>query len=77
MSEKYNGWSNYETWNVALWAGNDEKSYKYVRANMPYTAAKAESIAREMYSEGTPDMDNPADMDKVNWQEIAESWNEE
>ena len=25
----YNGWSNYETWNVALWLDNDEGSYNY------------------------------------------------
>lgn len=25
----YNGWSNYETWNLALWLGNDEGSYNY------------------------------------------------
>lgn len=25
MSEKgYNGWTNYETWNYALWIGNDQ-----------------------------------------------------
>jgi hypothetical protein len=30
-NREYNGYSNYETWNIMLWAGNDEPLYKLVQ----------------------------------------------
>ena len=29
--DTYNGWTNCETWNVALWLGNDEGLYEMAR----------------------------------------------
>ena len=31
MSETYNGHPNYASWNVSLWIGNEEPSYRYWR----------------------------------------------
>ena len=41
---KYNGWTNYETWNVALWIDNEEGSYNYWR-----------ETAQEVYDESEAD----------------------
>lgn len=43
-NKTYNGWSNYETWNVALWIGNEEGSDSYWR-----------EVTQEVYDEAEAD----------------------
>ncbi len=31
MCKEYNGYPNYQTWNVSLWLDNEESTYNYVR----------------------------------------------
>jgi len=35
-TETYQGWANYETWNVALWIGNDYGLYNQARRSKNY-----------------------------------------
>lgn len=47
MSERtYNGWTNYETWNVKLWIDNEEGSYNYwrERSQEAWDKAKGEDL---------------------------------
>ena len=37
MPTDYNGWTNYETWNVALWIDNEESSQGYWRTESQET----------------------------------------
>lgn len=39
---KYNGWTNYETWNAALWMGNDLDEYWREQAKEFYAEASAD-----------------------------------
>ena len=41
-AKKYNGWTNYETWNVALWFDNDSSEYWAEIAQDSYFAAEAD-----------------------------------
>ena len=49
----YNGWSNYETWNVSLWIQNDEGLYNACRRMSDYQ--QVVNLMREVGSKETPD----------------------
>jgi hypothetical protein len=83
----YNGWTNWATWNVALWVDNREEYY-YARlatatmnAGKEWTAETVEDFVRAIFPEGTPDMADGVMMvdglDAVNYEELTEHWNEE
>jgi hypothetical protein len=76
MKNKYHGWANYTTWNIDLWATScDEKTYRHVEDNKPYTPAKAKRVARQLFGNATPD-GAKLSAKCVDWKEIADAWNE-
>jgi hypothetical protein len=86
----YNGWRNYETWDVALWIDNDQGSYYYARELVADAARDAEPETRridvadalkEWFEAGAPEMAASAYSDllnaamgEVDWLEIADHY---
>jgi len=78
-TDGYNGWTNWATWNAALWMNNNESTYhNRIRRHRfdEWTGDDVATFFQEFFPKGTPDMDKN-DLGKINWDEIARSWNEE
>ena len=76
----YNGWKNYETWNVALWLGNDEGLYRTAKdfadqCEGRLSGKTAQWFVYEIMPNGTPDFKDRGGAvayRKVHWPSIAE-----
>jgi hypothetical protein len=62
MTEEYNGWKNYETWNVALYLDNDEGTYLAVKEYVKDTLNSTDDLSYDglieylgIENESTPD----------------------
>jgi hypothetical protein len=87
MSDKsYNGWTNYETWNVALWIDNEPGTYeesrdmaRHARSERDLATALqswVEDMAPDLGASMFSDLLNAA-LSEVDWDEIAEHFYEE
>ena len=85
--DKYNGWTNYETWNFMLWADNDEPTYKKIKelvkdAVTIHGVATVSGLAddlKELAENEAPELKTSfysdvinASIKEVNFEEIAE-----
>ena len=81
--QEYNGWTNWNTWNVLLWLDNEYNLYKikesFVRRNehKQNFESLVKSFLLDMFPNGTPDMESAEEMEHVNYKEITETWQED
>jgi hypothetical protein len=82
-TKEYNGWSNWETWNVLVWLDNEQSLYNakksFIRRNEHKQNFEiiVKSFLTDIFPNGTEDMKSAKEMEEVNYMEIAETWKEE
>jgi len=66
--QTYNGWTNYETWNVALWMQNDEFLYNTAKACVEYCGDN--ETPYEKFIRCMNNCDCFKTTDDVNWDDV-------
>lgn len=85
QEQKYNGWTNYETWNVQLWLDNEEADADEMRRLAKENKKDPHELAGKIqdYIVDSSPLDEVASLyadllnaafSNVNWYEIAEHW---
>lgn len=80
----YNGWANYETWNVNLWIQNDESFYNHMVGELRFileahewdwenvSLAEVRGLIREVLGSKTPDGVSTSHPE-INWMELSDA----
>lgn len=80
----YNGYTNWATWNIMLWASNDEGIYKQISEFVKWFSGriafekKVYCLFMDLFPYGTPDMEF-GDMKDVDWKQVTKhltEWND-
>jgi len=78
---EYEGYTNWDTWAVALWANNERKHYEATRmkpaAFLKKYALRYKREIYRFYSDEEGDESRQVDFDMVNWDELAEDFSAE
>ena len=78
MTDKppYNGWTNWATWNGAVWFSNKHHIYQQRIRTREWDSGMVSEFFSDCFPNGTPDMEQ-ADIRDINWTEIASHWTDE
>lgn len=76
-TERYNGWANWATWNVVLWARNEEATYNWWVATAKRLKDDRGALTTELMTHlqarfMSPDME-PEDYKDVDWDEVVDA----